>query len=82
MYEPLEAVSAQFNDLQNYLENASGSDRDDLLCNALEATAQECRGARAQTDLDRQNLSILHHGFIAANRIVRYLRETGAAVRA
>ncbi|WP_157643802.1 type III secretion protein [Burkholderia ubonensis] len=82
MYESLEAVSAQFNDLQNYLDNASGSDRDDPVCNALQATAQECRDAHAQTDLDRQNLAILHHGFMAANHIVRYLRETGAAARA
>ncbi|VWD52951.1 type III secretion protein SctE [Burkholderia lata] len=81
MYEKLEAISAQFNDLPSYLDHSSGSVRDDLLCKALDSTAHECLAANAQTDLDRQNLANLHHGFMAANRIVQHLLETVAIER-
>ncbi|KVQ06838.1 hypothetical protein [Burkholderia ubonensis] len=77
MYEQLEAVAAKLNDLQSYLEHTNGSDRDTLVCNALEATAHECLAAKAETELDRQRLASLYHGFMAANRIVLRLQETG-----
>ncbi|KVU59668.1 hypothetical protein WK68_20345 [Burkholderia ubonensis] len=81
MYEQLETVAARFNDLQSYLD-APASDRDALLCNALEAAAHECQAAKAETDLDRQRLASLYHGFMAANRIVQCLQETGTTARA
>ncbi|KVP26100.1 hypothetical protein WJ85_34715 [Burkholderia ubonensis] len=82
MYEQLEAVAAKLNDLQCYLDHTNGSDRDTLLCDALEATAHECLAARAETALDRQCLVSLYHGFMAASRIVLRLQETGTTGRA
>ncbi|EDT42850.1 hypothetical protein [Burkholderia ambifaria] len=82
MYEQLEAVAAKLNDLQSYLDHPNGSDRDTLLCDALEAAARECLAVQAETDLDRQRLANLYHGFMAANRIVQRLQETGTTARA
>ncbi|KWI34113.1 hypothetical protein WM04_09350 [Burkholderia ubonensis] len=81
MYEQLEAVAVKLNDLQSYLDHTGGSDRDTLLCDALEAAAHECLAAKAESDLDRQRLASLHHGFMAANRIVQRLQETSTIAR-
>ncbi|WP_175964372.1 type III secretion protein [Burkholderia pyrrocinia] len=82
MYEQLETVAAELNDLQGYLDRSMGSNHDDRLCDALDAAAHECLIATAETDLDRQRLASLHHGFLAAKRIVQSLLETGSTARA
>lgn len=80
MYERLDSIDPKFNNLHVYFDNPSGHDHSDLLCAALEATANQCLAAKSKTDLDRQNLGHLYHGFMAASRIVQRLHETRAAV--
>lgn len=74
MYEEIEAHAADFNGLRATITNQDNA-RIDVLCHALDQTAERLAETKGHSDLDRNNLARLYRGFAAASRVLRYLQE-------
>jgi hypothetical protein len=76
MYEALDACAVDFNDLPKFITDAS---RVATIRSALEATAQRIAEETGETEVDRDNLTKLYRGLLAAGRIVAQLHEKRCA---
>ncbi len=79
MYEPFESCATDFKNLKNTLAEPTGGARLTAIREALEASARNISAATGATDVDRDNLSKLYRGMLAASRIVSHLQDKRAA---
>jgi len=79
MYENIEAHAVAFDNLRVTLGQPDSALQVSEICSALEATAQKIADTQGETAEDRNNLSRLYRGFLAASRVVGHLQEKHSA---
>ncbi|MFP6560952.1 type III secretion protein [Paraburkholderia sp. B3] len=79
MYEAIEAYAPEFDNLRDTLVQ-QGSASIDAIRDALETTARRIGEAQGNSELDRDNLSRLYRGFMAASRVVGHLQDADQPV--
>ncbi|WP_206956894.1 type III secretion protein [Trinickia acidisoli] len=78
MYEAIEAHAAEFDELRAVLARQD-SVTIEAIRSALEATASRIGETQSHSELDRNNLSRLYRGFMAASRVLGHFQEVGSA---
>lgn len=79
MYEPIEACATDFNEFQRLLTDPSGVERINAIRAALEETAANISKETSANETERNHLSQLYRGMLAASRIVAQLQEKRGA---